>query len=318
MAAEHTVTLQTVDGPRRRVVSSFRGRDRGRDGAAHPLDVLLDALEHRRKKFRKRLKESARARASQSAPVVHDLRTASRHLLAVLEGLEVFVGRKKVRRPRRRIEKLLDRLGPVRDATAQREMLRRIGSRNPVVRALASEVAGRDRRMGRKTRKRLAGMSAKRVCRDLRRLAKAARRDGTGADDRRLARRAARRALERLREMRAAVDPNDSKTLHRMRIALKRFRYLMQELRPAFPRVATRDIGTLHQLQTTLGDLHDLDALTAAIAGYLEKRDPARAQEVAPALQRMEKHHAAILLSCLRGIDPVLLPWERLFRASGR
>lgn len=316
--AERTVTLQTVEGPRRRVVSSFRGPDSGRDGTARPLDLLLDALEDRRKKFRKRLKEGARAHARESASAVHDLRTASRHLLAVLEGLEVFVRRKKVRRPRRRIEKLLGRLGPVRDATAQREMLRRIGSRNPVVRALTSELAARDRRMARNARRLLADMSAKRVCRDLRRLAKATRRDGTGTDDGRLARRAARRALARLREKRAAVDPNDSKTLHHMRIALKRFRYLMQELRPAFPRVATRDIETLHQLQTALGDLHDLDTLTASIATHLEKRAPARAEEMAPAVQRMEERHAAILLSCLRAIDPVLGPWERLLLASGR
>jgi hypothetical protein len=39
---------------------------------------------------------------------------------------------------------------------------------------------------------------------------------------------------------------------------------------------------------------------------------------MAPAVQRMEERHAAILLSCLRAIDPVLGPWERLLLASGR
>ncbi|HEY2386549.1 MAG TPA: CHAD domain-containing protein [Candidatus Binatia bacterium] len=319
---QRTLTLQTVEGPRRRVVPRLRRLDGGaaRAGASPlPLNVLLEGLERRGKKFLKRLKEAAQAGVRDTASAVHDLRTASRHLLAVLEGLKRFVAGKAVRRPRRRIEKLLDRLGPVRDVTAQREMLQRIGSRNAIVHSLASELAARDRRMARKARRRLGDVPVRRVRRDLRRLARTARgRHASDADERRRARDSARRALERLREARAAVDPNDSKTLHHMRIALKRFRYLMEELRPFFPGVPARDLATLHQLQTSLGDLHDLDTLTATIAQHLEKRAPARASEAAPALQHMEERHAEILLSCLRALEPVLRPWEHLLIASGQ
>lgn len=56
----------------------------------------------------------------------------------------------------------------------------------------------------------------------------------------------------------ALADPHHVQALHRLRISIKKLRYTMEMLEPACPTLATW-IEPAKQLQTLLGDLHDMD-----------------------------------------------------------
>ncbi len=319
-AARRSITLQSVDGPRRVML-----RDTATASATDPARppetraVLVDALTDRAKQFRKRLRAATDARAADDVGArVHDLRTAARRLLAVLDALQSFVSAAAVRRLARPAEKALDQVGALRDLTVQRDTLAKLRGHAsaPLLKAFDRELRRKTNRIAAKLRKRLDSVRRGKLRRDARRLKKRVRgcRMNT-TDARNLALRAAHDAFERLCDTRAAMDPNDPATLHATRIALKRLRYLMEELRPAYPVIRKTTIASLHSLQTTLGALHDLDVLTESLAKYVHQHAPARAAEITSVLERVERRHCAILLSCLRGIDAVLQPWKRLLAA---
>ncbi|HKV39066.1 MAG TPA: CHAD domain-containing protein [Blastocatellia bacterium] len=88
--------------------------------------------------------------------------------------------------------------------------------------------------------------------------------DSSNADDKAMRARAAERLRRRTEEfyrLAARVQPTDSPTeVHRLRIAAKRLRYLLEILSHLGYGDANRATGWLKVVQDRLGDLHDIDA----------------------------------------------------------
>jgi len=253
---------------------------------------------------------------------VHDLRTSARRLLAALEAARPFLGARRYRRLSRRVEAVLDRSGALRDLGIELEMLPTVGisSAEPALRRLRERLRDRHEQRARKLHRRLRRGSARGLQRDIRRVVKRFRRakpSATASAVRRAALDAARERFARLRASRLAVDPAEMETIHAMRIELKKVRYLMEALRPVAVGVSNKELESLHQLQTTMGDLHDLEVLSSTIARHVARREPEAAAEVAPVLEQLEVRHSAMLTSFLTAVDPILDAWGRIL-SSGR
>jgi CHAD domain-containing protein len=112
------------------------------------------------------------------------------------------------------------------------------------------------------------------------------------------------RQLETLEECagEALADPGPV-PIHRLRIAVKRFRYALEFLEPAMP-AETAEIRTeLLPLQTMLGNLHDFDIRIGLVA---QRASPTSLPAAADLLRRLRADRerlAAALLS-------VLIHWE--------
>jgi CHAD domain-containing protein len=93
------------------------------------------------------------------------------------------------------------------------------------------------------------------------------------ADERRVARRAADRLDQRLAEFRAmaadAQPSTDPAEIHRLRIAAKRLRYLMEAVCHLGYGDASRAIAWLRTLQDNLGNWHDIDAFEDEVIGII-------------------------------------------------
>lgn len=100
-----------------------------------------------------------------------------------------------------------------------------------------------------------------------------------------------------------------------MRIALKNFRYLMEALKPLAPGVSKNTLETLHALQTTMGDLHDLEVLSSALAKHAEKGSSERSAKLAPVLAELEAKHSRMLQSFLKSADAILEYWDEALSA---
>lgn len=307
--------LRTAEGIRRSTLPRVVSGD-GRRPSKNALDLVLEALGASWKTFRKRMKRGLPRRAAREDvdEAVHDLRTASRRLLSVLESVDAVAGGKAVRRLSRRVSRVLDRLGPARDLAVEKDTLSRVLRRRS-----APGIRSFERRLDRDYRK-----SVRRARRDLdredlrdlredrnrieQRLLEARLRAGGKASRERL-REAARTSCERLKARRAAVDPNRIRTLHQTRIALKKFRYLLEAIAPVLPEGGESALGPLHALQTTMGDLHDIEVLSAALSRHGTKK--ANPETMAPILALLEAEHSALLKSFLKTADPILGFWSR-------
>lgn len=84
------------------------------------------------------------------------------------------------------------------------------------------------------------------------------------------------------------------------------------------PGVGEKELESLHELQTAMGDLHDLEVLSSTIARHVEKLAPKSAAELAPIHRKLEVRHSAMLRSFITAVDPILDSWGRLLDDSAR
>jgi CHAD domain-containing protein len=276
-------------------------------------EFLDEELGRRWKTFRRRLRRELPRRRTGIDEAVHDLRTAARKVLSLLAAVEPSGPRKAVRRVRRRVHDVLDRLGRTRDLTVQRELLARIPSGGPsaaALRAFARTVDLEFARSVRKVRRRLARVDAQALHDDVRRIRRRLRDTEKSRGARRDVVKAVALAFSDLQRRRVAVDPTELETVHRMRISLKEFRYLVRSAAPLLPGVSTRALDTLHELQTTMGDLHDIEVLSASLAAFA-KGDAQRTTQLAPVLADLEARHSGLLRKFLKSTDAVLARWRR-------
>jgi CHAD domain-containing protein len=285
------------------------------------LDALTASVEDLTARFRRRVRRGIPIGRTRIDTSVHDLRTSARRVLAALEAVGPFHGGKRSRRLTRRVEAVLGRSGDLRDLGVQLEMLPTLGidPADPAFRQLRDRLRDKHEILARQLHGRLRRRGARELRRDVRRLLKRARRGtaSTSAAVRRAARKTARDRFSRLRESRLAVNPAELETIHRMRIELKTFRYLMEALRPVAVGITPAQLESLHGLQTTMGDLHDLEVLSSTIARHVARQAPESAPQAASVLQTLEERHSAMLTSFLEAVDPVLDSWDRIL-SSGR
>jgi CHAD domain-containing protein len=249
-----------------------------------------------------------RARRKTSGRRVHGLRIGTRRLLARLEVLRPLAPSPGLKRTRRRLKRLLRLTGPARDACVQLQLLTQLtpSSDAPGLRSLRRHLRKRYRRLRRELArklKRTAPMAGGQFAPLA--LSGARFHQAVGA----ALRRAGRRVFARQRFADSA-DPRDS---HRLRVALKKFRYLTEAL-PAAPAPArTAGLARLQRAQSVLGDRHDLDLLLLRMEQY-GSRHPATARWLRSRRGAFQRRQALLA----RRLPPLRFSQAQLAMLAGR
>jgi CHAD domain-containing protein len=279
-------------------------------------EALIDAVSDRWRRFRRNLRRLGGAITTKA---VHDERTASRRLLSVLGVLEPLVGRRLVRDVQRELKRILGALGPLRDVHIELGRTRRWGSGSRIPqfrRYLEREERGLRKKARRRSRRVRAGRmrgSIRQIEGRLRRLGRSSGWTSGPALD---LLRAIDRDFERVLEVRRALDPADPASLHRLRIAIKKFRYTVEALEPVLRGFARSHLDQLHLLQTRLGDLHDLEMMSGAFRDFLRKTGNGVPQ-LFPLQKRLLDEHYGELREALATMDGILEFWEK-WKAQGQ
>jgi CHAD domain-containing protein len=309
------VRLQTLEGP---VRGTLRRSAKPPGDPPDPLQLLSDSLRDRRRKFRRRFQDARKARRTADFDeAVHDLRTSSRRLMSTLEALGAFAGRRRAERLRDRVDAVLDASGNVRDLAVLASMLDEFG-RSAALKPFRRELAERRRRAAKKLRGKLGRARLRAIRRDLRKLEGKVPRSVDRDDALARVLETLKATLGRVLKTRRALDPTDVDSIHRTRVALKNLRYLSEETHPLVPGIGPSDVETLHKLQTTMGDLHDLEVLSSALSRHASAAPPKRASSFAPVLEEVETRHHRMLRSFLRAVDPILARWSRALDVTRR
>jgi CHAD domain-containing protein len=204
---------------------------------------------------------------------VHDLRVALRRCRSVAEGLAELDPSAAWVRLRKEAKKPLAALGILRDAEVMRDRIIRLHVKDKIsTDRLRAMLDTQVRDAIRRSEKELSAFDLKQWRKWAHNLpARAAQipPDGPAAE---------LLALERWQEAweahRVALRSRSAVSLHRLRIALKRFRYSVENFLPARSAEWSRQ---LKKLQDLLGEIHDLDVLNAAIV-HLRPALPAAAR----------------------------------------
>jgi CHAD domain-containing protein/HD superfamily phosphodiesterase len=207
------------------------------------------------------LQECDRAAFDLAADPVHDLRVALRRCRSLADGLMVMDPDPAWKQMKKAGKRLFSQLGDLRDAQVMEEWVHRIGSPDdPVTGALLQFLAGREAQLKLGAAQALQEFDRKQWRRWAASLPRRANRVRSGsALFRHL-------ALERWTEAhelhRSALRNRSQLAFHRLRIGIKRFRYIVENFLPEQHAAWSVD---LKELQDLLGEVHDLDVLWAAV-----------------------------------------------------
>ena len=199
---------------------------------------------------------------------LHDVRVASRRVRAVLDMVEpdLYPGFK---RQGRKVKRLTRTLGLTREMDVHVSILEELGRRTPALQGPAMEhalevVEGRRRKARKAMLRELAGFSLKSLPQLLQ--------VPSLPDPFRIGDLAGsvwgclEPSLEGAFPAPLLLDQEDARALHLLRIRVKRLRYALEVLDPAFPVPQNHPLGLLKAMQTALGDHHDRAVLEAQLA----------------------------------------------------
>jgi len=266
----------------------------------------------------------SRVRRRSSSGAVHRMRTATRRLAASIDVAAWSAGIPG-ERAARRLQRISDHLGPLRDNHVQRTILDRLNSASKVrsfSKFIARQKSDDHRYLDQFLSRHPKRVLHRRIDRMERRLARLSR-DWTEGDYRDAFEKVLRRRYEALlQSYQSWKDSPDSKGFHHMRVELRDLRYASETISEILGLSRTRSIQAvlkmLKSLQTTMGEVHDLHKLRTELVAFISghpARKRAMEMTVASALQkRLESRMVEFQDHCLASGD--LLPNIQAFRGE--
>jgi len=237
------------------------------------LRHLERALKRQWQRYRT---EFQRCQEKLSAKSVHESRVAARRLLATLELVKVFLSPGRLKRARRCLKQHLDIFDDLRDAQVISRAARPWRRSLPLARMFYDWLLVRESRFTkqaqacvRRLRPKALGKLVHACREDLRSSVRKSTYKTAGA---RL-RRSVDRAFSRADHRRARIHSRRPETIHRTRVAFKKFRYMVEALaRHSLP-MRKEFLQSLRQYQALMGDIQDTQILLGAVDKFLRKRN---------------------------------------------
>jgi CHAD domain-containing protein len=240
---------------------------------ADVLEHLGVSLNTQWRRYRKRLK---RCQEHFSEEAVHDVRVQTRRLLSTIELLGAFIPLRDIKKVRRALKRHLNTFDQLRDTQVQLGYVGRMAGTFPDASAFYDWLRNRKARFTRTTRKAVKHIKTKRLGRWLAAFEKEIwlqRKRITRERAFAIVRRAINQAFARVAQRCRHVRADDTKTIHRTRIAFKRFRYMIEALAPLLPAVTEDHRRALRGYQCMMGDIQDMEVLLAALDKFVQKED---------------------------------------------
>lgn len=225
------------------------------------LELLCKALESQWRRYRKRLRQCQR-RFSQEA--VHDSRVETRRLLATVELLCAFIPERELKKARRALKKHLDAFDRLRDTQVQLTYVGHLLHEFSAATGFHDWLRKREKRFIRETQKAVRKIKTRRLGGKLAEFEAALqgrKADLTSRQAFAKAERAVQLAFAQVAKLCRRVNPGETKTIHRTRIAFKRFRYMVDALSPMLPAVSDQHRQAMRSYQSMMGDIQDVQVM---------------------------------------------------------
>ncbi|HSF32834.1 MAG TPA: CHAD domain-containing protein [Candidatus Tectomicrobia bacterium] len=273
--------------------------------------LLLEALNDRWRTFRAELK---RCQKKYSEAAVHDLRVATRRLIATLDLVVSVDPQADLRKARRALKRQLGMFGPLRDVQVQSVSIDKMLAKFPKLQSYYDSLMSRERklvqRLGADIKRVKSGKLEKAIRTAVKRLDVLLDTPERQQEKRAEAIRAVEAAFNRVVERKQAVDPTDSATIHRMRVAFKKFRYMIESLAPMLDRGTSKRLKAMNAFQGDMGDIQDAEVLLTGVVSFARKRGAASEASLAAALQELSDRRAALIEAFLGSADTVYTFWK--------
>ncbi len=252
---------------------------------------LAESVRTARRRYRKRL---TRCQEKFSEKAVHDLRIETRRILALLDLLEALCFAASPAKVRKTFKKRLDAFDDLRDTHVQRKLLKPMWTKFPEACDFEKHLRKCEKRLECEMSRKIRSAKQGRLNRCLKTLEKSLRQcasqtpTGAGATQSLLL---LGGAFRRVLIFRRKIRRSQPATIHKMRVAFKRFRYTAELLQPFLPDYTPQRLRRMKDFQDAAGNIQDVSVL----------------------LERMDKdvQHKEIKTACVKNLRKELVRCEQ-------
>lgn len=224
--------------------------------------LLLEALDQRWKNYRTELK---RCRSEFSNEAVHDLRTAARRMLAFIRLLNSISPRPRLQKLNRAFKDQLDEFDDLRNTQVILAEISETLQELPQLQEFQDHLQGVEKSLLKTLRKKLKVIDLFDVSKRIRRMRESLKTESNGdlvsqilqaVDD----------AFLITKQRQNWINPAQAATIHRVRIAFKSFRYMVEIIHPLLQNFPPENLKHMHDYQALMGEIQDVEVIMETLA----------------------------------------------------
>lgn len=267
--------------------------------------LLLEAMEQRWKSYRAEL---MRCRSEFSNEAVHDLRSSARRMLALIQLLNFLSPRPRLQKLNRAFKDQLDEFDDLRDTQVILAEISETIHELPQLQGFQDYLKDREKKLLKTLRKKLKVIDLSEVSKRIRRMRESLKTeaDANGhlvqqtlrvVDD----------AFLVTRQRQNWINPAQANTIHRVRLAFKTFRYMVEIVHPLLENFPSENLEQMHDYQSLMGEIQDVEVIMQTLADtplHVSTFDPE------PVRRYYERCHAEAIAAYLASMNDLNSFWR--------
>lgn len=265
--------------------------------------LLLGAIDTRWEKYREQIKT---CRREFSEEAVHDLRVAARRLLALVDLMRAVSPHPRLQKIRKALKGQLDEFDALRDTQVMLAEISETIEALPELKPLQQILQKRERRLLREAEEIVEDLKPSGVARRLEKVRAAITKQSPGPEFDALVLQAVDEAYGTVLQRYFWINPAHPPTIHRTRIAFKRFRYMVEIVYPLLPDFPQANFKRMHGYQTAMGEIQDAEVFLFTLEDLTETDAPESVRRY------YEQRHAELITAYIEDKGEV----ETFWRAS--
>lgn len=265
--------------------------------------LLLEALDQRWKNYRTELK---RCRSEFSNEAVHDLRTAARRMLAFIRLLNSISPRPRLQKLNRAFKDQLDEFDDLRDTQVILAEISETLQELPQLQEFQDHLQGVEKSLLKTLRKKLKVIDLFDVSKRIRRMRESLKTESNGdlvsqilqaVDD----------AFLITKQRQNWINPAQAATIHRVRIAFKSFRYMVEIIHPLLQNFPSENLKHMHDYQALMGEIQDVEVIMQTLA---DAPVHVSSFDVEPVRRYYERRHARAISAYIEDMNQLDTFWR--------
>lgn len=226
--------------------------------------ILLVALEDRWRNYCVQLK---RCRTRFSNDAVHDVRVALRRLLALIRLLDSVLPRPRLRKLERAFKDQLDDFDDLRDTQVLLDEISKVRQEFPQLEQLQDHLKTDEKGLLNDLRGRIKKFKCGKVKRGIRKTRKSLK-DEIKTDLTSPILRSVDEAFLVTKKRLGRVNPSQPASIHRVRVAFKKFRYKVEIVHPLLKDFPEENFKPMNDYQSMMGRIQDLEIIMRTLSNF--------------------------------------------------
>jgi CHAD domain-containing protein len=267
--------------------------------------LLIAALDERWENYRMQVKT---CRREFSEEAVHDLRVSTRRLLAVLDIARALDPHPRLQKTRRSLKDQIDDLDDLRDVQVMLVEVSETIETFPELKPFEIHLEEREKRLLRLARKLIKSLRLSEYKKRIEKIRDSLKKRTVEENFDFQVFQAVDNVYLRTTQALVQVDASQPSTIHRLRLAFKKFRYMVEAVHPLISNYPESHLERMHEYQSAMGDIQDIEVFLSTLSDFPESG----ASPFDPKLVRRfyEKRHAEFIAAFIEDKGELITFWR--------